>query len=572
MKRESLALSRSEKGKLLFEENPEELEEKVKRRRRVLRVSGFALVGYLVFAMIVMYIVIGGASEFFWWFLVFFVGLSSVGIVFVFYESIRTLDPVRVYENGIDLPMGHKTFFLSFGEIKYMKEHSPPLGGKPYITFKTVGLIGMMFSLKKDMAGLEEHIEFIRSRIGRPEYLIYLEPTEEDRAFAKKQERDRYIVGLFMSVFIIGILSYAYYFGIMRLTHSSFVIVTGLPLLGMFLITFLTVPMGWMKRWVPPKLNVKVPITIVVCLLVYFFINMALADSAIRGVTELQENIGPKPTSTSLLPGTYSGMTLEIDDHILVDSEQTLHIQDSIVTMNLQSDKQFGIWIAKGGNLILENTTIQSISEKYNYTFEIMGSARIEGSTIANIWGDERISNQEGGLEVYSSDVIIERSVIRNATTNGILIVNSNPVIANTTIQDARDDGIEMQNSNARIMNNTIRNCGWAMVVLRGSNAMIEGNLIIENIHGIGIGSSNPTIVDNTFDNNMIYAIKYDAYSDPTITGNSFYDNVNNIEYETRPYTLEMCGIVAVAFAVACIFAIFIAYRNRLRIERKLRP
>jgi len=347
--------------------------------------------------------------------------------------------------------------------------------------------------------------------------------------------------------------------------------VTVLPLLGMLFVTILTVPMGWERRWTPPKLNIKIPITIVVCFLVYFFINMAYAESIIIGASDSQENIGPKPNSTSLVPGTYSGTTLDIDNHILVDSGQTLHIRNSVVMMNLQSDKQFGIWVEKGGDLILENTIVQSISEKYNYTFEIMGSARIEGTTIANIWGDELISNQEGGLEVYSNDVIIERSVIRNSTTNGILIVNSNPVIVNTTIQDARDDGIEMQNSNARIRNNTIKNCGWAMVVLRGSDALIEGNLIVDNIHGIGIGSSNPTVVDNTFDNNMIYAIKYDAYSDPTIAGNVFYNNVNNIEYETRPYTLDMCGIVAVAFAVACIVAIYIAYRNRLRIERKLR-
>jgi parallel beta-helix repeat protein len=569
LERESLVLVQSGKGKLLFEESPEELEEKTKKRRRYLQISGLSLIGYLAFGMVVMYLMGGGFSWFFLSFLVFIVGLASVGIVFVFYERRRTLKPVRIYENGIEMPIGHKSSFFSFGEIKYMKEHSSPLGGKPYITFKIVGLAGPMFMLKRDMAGLGPHIGFMMSRVGRPEYLIYLEPTEEDIAFAKKQELYRYLAGLLISAFFIVTFSCLYYFGMGRFTYFSFIMVTCLPLMGMLVVTLITVPMGWLRRWTPPKLNIKVPIVIILCLLVYFFINLAYAESVVSGLTNFQENIGPKPASTSLPPGTYSGTTLDIDGHILVDSGQTLHISNSVVTMNLQSNKQFGIWVAKGGNLVLENSTIQSISDKYNYTFEIMGSARIEGSTIANIWGDERLYNQEGGLEIYSSDVVVERSVIKNGTTNGILIVDSNPVVAYTTIQDARDDGIEMQNSDARILNNTIRNCGWAMVVLRGSDGLIEGNAIVDNIHGIAIGSSNPAIVNNTFDSNMIYAINYDAYSDPTISGNTFINNVNDIEYETVPYNFDVCGIVALAFAAGCIVAIYITYRNRLRIESK---
>jgi len=168
LERKSLGLSHSGKGKLLFEESPEELEEKIRKRRRFLRASGFGLAGYVVFSMIIMYVVVGGASNFYWWFLVVFVGLTSFCIAFLFYESKRTFNPVRIHENGIDMPMGHRSFFLSFGEIKYMKEHSPPLGGKPYITFKTVGLIGLMFMLKRDMAGLEPYIGFMRRESAGP--------------------------------------------------------------------------------------------------------------------------------------------------------------------------------------------------------------------------------------------------------------------------------------------------------------------------------------------------------------------------------------------------------------------
>jgi len=202
------------------------------------------------------------------------------------------------------------------------------------------------------------------------------------------------------------------------------------------------------------------------------------------------------------------------------------------------------------------------------YTFEVMGSASILASSISGVWGDRQRVNLDGGIELYSSNVIVDRTRITGAVTNGILISNAAPTVANSTIEGAGDDAIEMHNSSARITGNTIDSCGWAMVIEDGSSPLVQGNLFHANRHGIAIGSSDPVIELNRFDANSNYAIRYDETSHPVLRGNVYTLNEKNVVSEDSIALLEICGLSTVGLAIFSLLVLFWIYKEGLRKEQ----
>jgi hypothetical protein len=547
------------KGVLLLEESEDEVRERTRP--------------YLIWAAIL--IPVGLCIIVPTWFLMSYLPISGfflltaimvgflplvIGLGFLGTSRIRT--PIRIYENGIDVPMGGRTIFVSYGEFTGMREQMNPIEKEMYIhlegttPYQRVGL-------RKNMRGLEKILDSIISKIGKQEYVIEVERTPQEEARARRFEYAMYATGPTAMV----ILMVMFYFLIGPSLFYSFAeMFLLLPLIAMVITAIIPFFLKPMKKMLPRKLNLKVPAGIVVGLLVFFFILVFVGEDILKEVYEPSEHIGPRPSWSDITPAIYDGGVFNITRDILVDSGETLHVRNSTIEMNLASDKDFGIWIAEGGTLILENTTVDSTSPDLGYTFEIMGSATITGSYISGLWGDPEYENYDGGLEIYSDDVLIEDSHIQDPPTNGLLIMNSNPSIINNSIEHASDDGIEMRNSDAQILSNRIERCGWAMIVSDGSNALIRGNLISNNLHGIAILESDPIVDFNEFVGNSNYAILIDENSYPIVEDNVFATSDQDIEeIGFSFFGGEICMITTITVAVICLLMLHRAHKDSLK-------
>lgn len=554
------------KGSLLLEESLEDVRERGKSWRK-----GSALLCSIALCLIavgtILLLYLPHFLLFFLGFLFIFSGVIFLLLGLVILVASYRIRPLRIYEHGFEAPtlLGDRKLFISFGEVTSMRERSTLIEGEVY--FFDTGKPTQSVYLRKCTKGLDRYIDLIKSRIGRGEYLIELQPTEEEVAASRKLEYTLYLSGMLVGV-VASVILIIYVFAGKSPFYYLYGLGLVLPALTMITTTYMTFRMRKMEKLAPRKLNVKVPAAIVVGLLTYFLINLAVGYLVSGGPSMPEVNLEPKPTSSYLAPGSYDSVNLSIEGSILVDSGETLHLRNSTLLMNLSSDGQFGIWVAEGGTLVLENSRIESLDPELSYTFEIMGSSTISGCYISGVWGDPDHENFDGGLEIYSSDVTIENTTIRDARTNGLLITNSDPTIANSTIENALDDGIEMHNSNALIANNSIKGCGWAIVVSHRSKPLIKGNRISGNDHGICVQESSPVIEDNHFSLNGHYAINYDEFSSPSIRGNSFNSNEANVVEEELTWAMKVCSISTVAVAIICLLVLFWVYKEGLRKEQ----
>jgi hypothetical protein len=496
--------------------------------------------------------------------------LLVVGVIILAFSG--SLGPILIYENGFEAPLllPDKTVFISFGEITGSRTRKNFIEGEVYI-YET-GVPNQTIIIKKNMLGFEQVKDHIRSKIGRADQIVELEPTEQERSASRRIEYSLYAIGIIIGVVGSILMVLSIYSGSSLLFHIMGLGVL-MPILTMFSMTALVMSMRRMKKVVPKRLNVKIPAAVIIIMLI-----VAVGTISFGYLDEVDteyhpsELIEPRPATAGITPGSYEGLNITMNDNILVDAGQSLSIRNSTIIMSLPFDMALNIWVAEGGELILENSTIESDPLDFGYTFEIMGSARIVKSQILGVWGDPENENNNGGLEIYSDDVIIDGSTIKFAKSNGILIKNSGPLIINSTIIHVDDDGIEMRNSTASVINTTIRDTGWAMIVTLGSKPQILDNDILHNDHGIFVAVSEPVIEGNNFSYNGEYAIMCDEYSHLIMKDNVFVANQNDLIQEEPTPLLEMCFILVVGEAVVSLLVLFWVYKEGLEREKGGKP
>jgi parallel beta-helix repeat protein len=543
------------KGRLLLEESPEE----VRKRARAM-VLGAGILIVLAVAFVLGWYVVAALLYGRDFLLMFSVGAIIFTLLFIAFAALlfaasRKMTPTRVYETGIETysPLGTKRLFMSYGELLSVREVRNRFLGD-YYAFATTSPSDVVI-VSKSMRGFPEMLNSIRPRMGKAEFVVRPPETDEEKKSNRRLEYAIYasgpIIGIVMGVFVaftvygtepIHLYSYIGFF---------------VPFSGIMMMMLMIFMTRSLRKHLPRRLNIKIPAAIVVVLVAYFFVSAATLG-AVGGTTPATEKfIEPKPASSFLSPGTYANTTVYVLGYILVDAGQTLAFRNCTVIMNLTTDKDFGIWVAEGGTVILENTTIQSSYSAYTYPFEIMGTGRILWSTVYNLWAAYGQEDYNGGLEIYSDDVLIDRSLFLNARLSTILVVDASPTISNSRIAGAGDDGIELENSNAHIVNNTIVLCEYAMYINRGSAPLVEHNTISYNDYGFLIEYSSPTIRNNTFDHVDNFAIEYRYGSSPTLSGNRYIENGRNVVTESLLFSTQVCGIAIIIEAVSALLVLF---------------
>jgi parallel beta-helix repeat protein len=557
------------KGRLLLEEGEEEFKRHSAKMSRRFKILEIAAIAYLVAISAVFY-VLDGPTTLFW----ILVGL----VIFLLAVSIPSLllgvkpyqsQQLRVYENGFEFPAGSRSVFYSFGEITKMKEVTAFIGDKHYWFSTDEEWPASYYKVRQTIEGLDELMDDIREKIGRPEYLIRAPPTDKELALSKRYEENAYLAGFLVGLIPTIILLAAVYFGLLGFDYLLIDLILIIPFFTMILLVFVTSEMMRTKL-APPKPNVKIPGFMIVGLLLLVMIFVAVGDGYFDGAIRTEENTETVPGTSVLAPGSYDRVNLDIAGSVVVKSGEILHVKDSTILFNGTSDTLHGIFVEKGGFLFLEDCWISTYSSSSLFRFEIKGSATILEGGIQGLWGDSSNKDGDGGLEIYSSDVVIDGTSIYGGRTNGILVVNANPTIANTTIMYVGDEAIELRNSDAKILNNTIQRNERAISVSVNSDPVIKGNDIRRNGGGIEVElSSGPVIDENVFYYNR-YALKIHDDCNPRLGDNVFLDNGQNKEREGTLYAGTLCVSWTGVVAVICLLALPWLYWKGARKEVEL--
>jgi len=467
----------------------------------------------------------------------------------------------RVYENGVDAESLLGTVaFVSWGEVLTTRPQSALLGGET-IFFRATR--DGSFTMPRRLPGLDDLIETVRPRFGRPEYVTEIPPDEAQITRGRRVELGMYGVALAVSLALP-----AFQLPVFPVQFQFLALVMSFAVLGVFTITFWAYRLGSIRIG-PQRIRVKIP-AVAVSLLLVMFLSAVWTGGGLPSI-EGDTTVGilePRPGSTSLTAGTYSNLTLTAEGTVRVDSGETLWLLNSTLVLNLTATRAFGVWIGPGGRLVLEDTTVRSADPRYRFWFEILGSAAIRNSTIRDLWGDPELEHVDGGLEIHSSDVRIEGSLIMATTLSGILVMNADPWIANTTVQNAGDVGIDLQNSDAYLYNVTVKGCPWAMVFMFGASAVVESSRFMDNGHGLYVSNSNPTVRNSTFERNGEYAILFNGKGGPTLSGNTFLAGGHEILDETFPLG-EVCTSTVLFLGVVCLIVLYRIHRKqRLKAAR----
>jgi hypothetical protein len=193
------------------------------------------------------------------------------------------------------------------------------------------------------------------------------------------------------------------------------------------------------------------------------------------------------------------------DDNIFITSSGELEIYNSTIIFECSPTNIFGLYLSSGGRLEIENCTLTVKYHNLGFLCKLYGKANIVNTTLEYLWATGRFFTFSGGLEIYSSDVLIDNCKIINSRGNGVTIEDASPIITHSTIRDSGDDGIDMEDSNAVVFNCTIiNNYG----------------------DGVYIDDGSAKVINCTFNYNFNFGIKVSA-SRYEIKGNSFLGNGN---------------------------------------------
>lgn len=253
---------------------------------------------------------------------------------------------------------------------------------------------------------------------------------------------------------------------------------------------------------------------------------------------------------------TISNQTINLDGNLVVKSGGRLILDNVVLKMNCASNGQYMIKVESGGGLVLNGTTVTCPTDGLYYKFQIYGDADIENSTIEKVWGIQAsFPYWVGGIEIYSDNVSIVGSTVRNCFGNGIMINGSSPEIRNCFISNNGWRGISCcGDASPYIVGNNITNSERGVVNLDLSCATIENNNITDNT-AAGIMAwnySRPFIYHNNVSGSR-QGIQNRNWSIPKIINNTISNifqngiiNFDEIDVTIETNRIDLCMIAGI--------------------------
>ena len=129
--------------------------------------------------------------------------------------------------------------------------------------------------------------------------------------------------------------------------------------------------------------------------------------------------------SYSLTDGTLTVHAIHVEDGGIFNSVRSIIILTS------------GIWVSEGAVFSIDDGTIQPEDPYCPINVSLGGESTIKRTTFLHLQGDpdDELTPWEGGIEIFSDDVLIEESTISHCESSGICVYNCAPTINDNRIQ-----------------------------------------------------------------------------------------------------------------------------------------
>jgi parallel beta-helix repeat protein len=559
------------RGSLIFEEPPEVADLKAKGMNRLGAILAVLGILSLVFLYLIHFqISVPGTCLFSSSIMLIMIGFLFIVLAVLLFRVAKRRYSIKVYENGAtNFIVGTgEEIFIPFGQFHNISEGQNYFDGAYYKLEAKDQRYSV--ALNKLTPGIENHMIFIRQQIGRPDLDYPLEITTLS-PMLRKFEYIAYAaliivsvaLGYFVSISVFGDSSE---FGIIFGMGILFPIIS---IIAVFLIAYKFV--SFYKNNNDKKgIDLKTVGAIFLVMLAIFYSSYYYGFFVWEGEDPVIEIVqDPMPRSGVPLTLLTSDSQIIMNDNLVLE-DASLILHNSTLTFNCSSDKEFSIWVDENSRLDLINCTILSVNANLGYGFEIYGTANIVNSTISNVWGDEDNENWDGGIEIYSDSVMVIDSTITHGQTNGILVFDCSPLIIGNIIRGCEDDGLEIHFSESFIVDNTVEHNGWGIIIWPESDVTISQNVIRNNDYGISIYLSSASIENNTFTENLEYAVKYDEESDVKFANNVFMNNGEDI-VEPDPFSdtlLIGCGVGMIVMSVVFFVILYGMQKTNFKGEK----
>ncbi len=478
--------------------------------------------------------------------------------------------PLTVYEHGIEwyhLTRGPE--FVPWGQLSSAEE-TELMKTRVLALKKGDQLVG---SIPTDVEGYERVAPIIMERVGKAEYDVDVQGQDVGiRSMEQKGGDVRYTTYIALTSLVIG--SFGVYlvlwewvpFNESALVHLLILMYVPVTLPVYYMLMRLMMGRDFYGRWTK-QVDLRPVVAFVTALLVIFSAVYIVSPGGVSIPGEEIRTTTDPPDSTLAL-GHYQGTDLIASGPVTVRNGEVLSLVNSTLNFLPSPGNSYGLWVGAGGTLTLVNSTITCSDLSVGFTFEIHGSARIDGSRIDGTNADPEKVNGEGGVELYSDDIIIRNTTFANAQSAAVMTVDCSPVLEDCTFVDVLDEGVEAHKGRPVIRNCTFERCAWPMILWM-CDAVIENCTFSNCPVGISMMASEPSIRYCTFKNIGSYALKISVDSDPDLEGNIFL-GVGSRESVDLIWALFEWSCVAGTYVLGVIILVSIVRWNAKKPPREL--
>jgi parallel beta-helix repeat protein len=247
---------------------------------------------------------------------------------------------------------------------------------------------------------------------------------------------------------------------------------------------------------------------------------------------------------------SYINESLEFDGDVIIAPGGVLELDNVSIIMN-SFDNKILLNVTEGGELYMDKSDTSAYISFFPFDFHIYGKAILNNSRFSGLGYDYSWwPSSEGGIMIFSDNVIISNSTIENNSV-GINCIGSSPFIYKNNIINNTSSGIYCTRSNATIVSNFIQSTNtWGVgITIHDSYTYIFNNTLNNNSIGINVENSEPNIVKNIItyndegiksdssnsiiNKNLIMSNGYgisDYYSTSLITKNQINENYIGIQ------------------------------------------
>jgi parallel beta-helix repeat protein len=456
--------------------------------------------------------------------------------------------PIGIYENGIETPiLFGQGMFIPWGVFTSCDEQT--IVDKPHFYVKGPGWLGA--SIKPEFPKYEEIKDFISERVGDPRY------DSKEWHLHRLKWFTIFQVVLALTFGTVSVLPGLLYLDLMPEGVEN-------PIQGAILIAVMVWSVLYAvnllifvrpKTWFVPKRRFSIIFTTTILAFLIITMTFLILDGGIDDSIFRSEVLESEDPGNSIIaPGVYDGENILATNTVTVRHGEVLTITNSTVTFDPAPGLDYGIWVGPGGRLQLKNVTLGSVDNGVGFAFEIHGSARIEDCIIRSLAKNPDQINGDGGIEVYSDDVVVLNTTFLRPLSQGLMLIDSSPMVINCTFNDSVDDGIEIHGGSPLIEDCRFERCEFAIVMWR-SNATVKRCTFVRNGEGIYISGSSPTIEDCSFINTDGSAIAYMKGTTPVLTNNTYSGNKDDVvESESEEsYICTSCYAIAYILPILAI-------------------